>query len=283
VRGELHQVYLTGASEGGIVTALAIERKEGTFDGGLAACGPVGDFRKQINYWGDFRVLFDYYFPGVLPGSPIEIPPYVISDWDEVYKGDVREALMNNPDKALQLVKVARVPVDLSDPEATLDELVQLIWYNVFATQDGIDKLGGQPYSNRWRWYSGSEDDRALNRSVFRTRADWRTVAEIQKHNTTGEPTAPIVMLHSRDPIIPYWHEPIYRLKIASNGNGDLHTVIPSLRYGHCNFSTAQILVSFLLLVYQVEGSLPQGIENVLPTQASVDEYHDLARSHGLE
>ena len=39
------------------------------FSSALAACAPIGSFRQQVNYLGDFRVLFDYYFPGVLPGS----------------------------------------------------------------------------------------------------------------------------------------------------------------------------------------------------------------------
>ena len=58
-------VYLVGASEGGLVTALALE-KYPMLSGGLAACGPVGDFRKQIDYFGDFLVLFNYFFPNVL-------------------------------------------------------------------------------------------------------------------------------------------------------------------------------------------------------------------------
>jgi len=40
-------VFLTGASEGGIVTALAIEQYPDVFDGGLATCGPIGDWSKR--------------------------------------------------------------------------------------------------------------------------------------------------------------------------------------------------------------------------------------------
>ena len=39
-------------------------------------------------------------------------------------------------------------------------------WYNVFATNDGIEKLGGQPFDNGWRWYTGSSDDLRLNIGV---------------------------------------------------------------------------------------------------------------------
>ena len=44
------------------------------FSSALAACAPIGSFRQQVNYLGDFRVLFDYFFPGVLPGSPVAMP-----------------------------------------------------------------------------------------------------------------------------------------------------------------------------------------------------------------
>jgi pimeloyl-ACP methyl ester carboxylesterase len=81
-KGAPTMVYLIGASEGGIITALALEQYPDVFDGGLALCGPYGDFRKQIDYFGDFRVVFDYYFPDILPGSPITIPTTLMDDWD---------------------------------------------------------------------------------------------------------------------------------------------------------------------------------------------------------
>jgi poly(3-hydroxybutyrate) depolymerase len=43
-KGQPRKVYLVGASEGGIITALALEQHPDVFDAGLAACGPIGDF-----------------------------------------------------------------------------------------------------------------------------------------------------------------------------------------------------------------------------------------------
>ena len=57
------RTYLTGVSEGGAVTALLAERSPQLFTGALATCGPIGSFRYQVDYVGDFRVLFDYFFP----------------------------------------------------------------------------------------------------------------------------------------------------------------------------------------------------------------------------
>ena len=75
------RTFMTGGSEGGLVAALLLEQSPGMFSSGLAACSPVGTFRGQVNYIGDFRVLFDYFFPEVIPGSAIDVPFYVVKDW----------------------------------------------------------------------------------------------------------------------------------------------------------------------------------------------------------
>jgi len=43
--GNPTRVYLVGPSEGGLVTAKSIETYPGVYAGGVAACGPIGDFR----------------------------------------------------------------------------------------------------------------------------------------------------------------------------------------------------------------------------------------------
>ena len=75
-------VYLIGASEGGLVTTQAIEKAPLEFSGGLALCGPIGNFRSQINYWGDFRVLYDYFFPAArYPSIQIPTAPWISIRW----------------------------------------------------------------------------------------------------------------------------------------------------------------------------------------------------------
>ena len=260
-------VYLVGPSEGGLITALAVEQYPGLFDGGLSACGPVGDFRRQINYWGDVRVLFDYFFPGVLPGSPIAIPQEVIDNWETVYAPRVEAALRADPLSTAQIISVARVPVDPRDPETAIASLMGVLWYNVFATNDGRVKLGGQPFDNHNRVYHGSLNDRDLNRRVARFRADPAALAEIEAYyQTSGDLSVPLVTLHTvADPIVPYWHESLYRRKIIAHNDQNLHTNIPSLRYGHCNFTADEVLLAFALLVYQVTGEIPADLIQALP------------------
>ena len=93
------RTHVAGVSEGGLVATLLAERSPELFSSALAACGPIGSFRQQINYLGDFRVLFDYYFPGVLPGSAVTMPPLRASSstsrtWASIYvPGPERAAL----------------------------------------------------------------------------------------------------------------------------------------------------------------------------------------------
>lgn len=283
--GQPGHVYLVGASEGGIITALSLERHADIFHGGLAACGPVGNFWWQVNYWGDVRVLFDYFFPGVIPGSPVAIPPEVIEQWDIVYKPGVKAALRSDLVRTSQLLRVARVPRHLTDMNENIEALLDLLWYNVFATNDGIAKLGGQPFDNSQRVYRGSANDRLLNQRIARFQADPAAIAEINAYyQTIGGLGAPLVTLHTlRDPIVPFWHEAFYHYKVEVAGAQELHENIPILlRYGHCNFSVPQGLAAFVLLVRKVTGQVISDAERVLSSPEEKAEYRDLAALLGL-
>ena len=97
-------VLAAGVSEGAAVAVLAGERYPQLFDGVLAACGPIGDFRGQLNHLNDFRVLFDFFFPGVIAGSPIAIPESVVQAWlTGALQAQILVALQANPANAVAL------------------------------------------------------------------------------------------------------------------------------------------------------------------------------------
>lgn len=255
--GQPDRVLLAGVSEGGLITTLAVEQHPGVFDGGLAACGPVGDFRKQIDYFGDFFVVFNYFFPGVLGGaSPVGVPPAVMNDWDSVYVPRVLAALAANPGAVRQLLKVTGAPVDPSDLATVGETVLGILWYDIFSTNNAIAVLGGQPFDNSWRWYSGSDNDWRLNWRVQRVGAAGAALREIdRKYQTTGRLSRPLVTLHTTgDPIVPYWHEPLYWWKALFGGSALLHTNLPVPRYGHCSFTVNEVLTGFALLVLKVTG-----------------------------
>lgn len=255
------RTYLTGASEGGIINALLAERSPELFSGVLAACGPVGNFRGQLTYWGDFRLLFDYFFPGVLPGSPIAIPQELIDNWETIYVPKVTAAIAANPSAARQLIATSRAPIDPADPSTVVDTALSLLWYNVFATNDGVARFGGSPYDNQRRWFRGSDNDLRLNLLIPRYSADQAALQSVAAYETAGRPGVPVVLPHTTgDELIRLDQTLLYWLKARPVGAGRV-IPLPFRRYGHCNFTTQELLLSFGLLVLQVTGRADPRIE----------------------
>jgi dienelactone hydrolase len=267
--GRVGRVYLVGASEGGLITTLAAELPSAPISGGLALCGPIGNFRSQINYWGDFRVLFDYFYPNALPPSPVDIPNEVMMNWNTVYTPTIISLMMNpaNLPATRQLLKTSRAPIDPADPSTAIATTVGILSYNIFATNEAKGELGGQPFGNRYTWYFGSDDDRALNKGVQRFGADLAALLEIGRYyQTSGRLKVPLVTMHTTgDPIVPYWHETLYNAKALFGGSALKHVNIPIARYGHCTFTTQEARYAFALLVRMVTGAPPAGMEEGMP------------------
>ena len=255
-------IYLVGASEGGLVTTLAIERHPEAFTGGLATCGPIGSFRGQVDYWGDFRVVFDYFMDrhslNVLPGNAMSIPASLMNKWDSVYVPRIGNVLAVDPSNTQQLLSVTKAPVT-ADPLTIGETTLGILWYNVFATDDAIKKLGGKPYDNRDREYTGSLDDSLLNAGVKRYKAQQSALDEIAaNYETSGFLKKPLVTMHTTgDPIVPYWHQTLYAAKVLANNPGSPYLAIEINRYGHCNFTLPEIVNGFGSLVYMSTGQLP--------------------------
>lgn len=247
--------YLVGLSEGGLVAALAAERDPERYSGVLAACGPIGDFATQIDYYGDFRVVFDYFFPDLIPGSVVDVPAFIRGiAWDQIYVPLILQALAENPEKTAQLLLVTDAPV--GDGITTVGETVTgILWYSVFATEDAQERLGGQPYDNTTRVYQGSLDDAALNAGVERFAADPGARAAIGRFDTSGDLTIPMVTLHTTgDPIVPFVHESLYGAKVSAAGAASMLAPQTVTRYGHCSFQLSELQSAFGLLVQWAGG-----------------------------
>jgi pimeloyl-ACP methyl ester carboxylesterase len=247
------RTYLVGISEGGLVAALAAEREPGRFDGALAACGPVGDFATQIDHIGDFRVVFDYFFPGVLPGTAIDIPDDLRANWESQYAPAVLAALALDPDATGQLLEVTGLAVADATPQSVGTGVIGLLWYNVFGTADARLRLGGQPFDNVGRDYRGSADDAALNAGVARHAADPAARAAIGRFDVSGGLAVPVVTLHTTaDPIVPFLHEGLYGAKVSAAGKAALLDQQSMDRAGHCAFEPLEVQAAFGTLIERV-------------------------------
>jgi pimeloyl-ACP methyl ester carboxylesterase len=238
--------FIVGVSEGGLVAALAAEQRPDLFAGALAACGPVGDFAGQIDYLGDFRVLFDYFFPGVIPGGVVDVPDTVRAQWSAVFAPKVTAAVQADAQTTLELLTVAGAPHDTEDLPFASTTVLDVLWYDIFALPDARQRLGGQPYDNAGRMYQGSSDDAALNAGVERVTADPAGRSGLDAFETSGAITVPVGTLHTTgDPIIPADQESGYAAKVAGKGASALLQQEFPDRYGHCTFTGTEVLTAF--------------------------------------
>ena len=281
-------VYQTGGSQGGLGTVQAVEQYPNTFSGGLAACGPIGDYRKQIAYVADFRAVFDHFYADVIPQWPVwrqglpADPGYIDPNtWGTAEQNSGR-ALddPSNADRIRQVLAVTHAPIDPGDPASTKATTLGILWYSFRGTNDVVAKSGGMPYSNQGRTYSGSLDDAALNREVqrFQFTSDAARLAKVQ---TSARLRRPLVTMHTTgDPIVPVWHQSLYRSRLSLLGRL-LHTPITVNRYGHCNFTDAELLAGFAVLVLKVSGYNLLVSNRVLPDSKAQAELLHLAQRHG--
>lgn len=243
-------VLLVGPSEGGIVTALAVERHPEIFSGGLSMCGPIGNFRQQLDYVANFRLLFDHYYPGLLPGDATNVPAFVIEHWHDQYLPLILAAVRADPDKALMLLNVASAPYEPGDMDTVENTFDQVLWYHVFGTGDATAKMGGNPVGNRVKHYRGSADDAALNAAIPRFSPDPRAWLNVQPYESSGRLTRPLITLHTTgDEVIPFWHEQLYHAKNLGSGTAAFLKIIPVKRYGHCEFELEEVLAAVVRLV----------------------------------
>jgi pimeloyl-ACP methyl ester carboxylesterase len=244
---------IIGFSEGGLVAALAAERYPELFDGALAGCGPIGDFQAQLNYIGDFRVVFDYLFPGVIPGNAVDVPEMVRSRWEETYVPAIAIALAANFDAALELIRITGAPVAGTDVRSVAETTVDILWYDAFGIADARARLGGQPFDNSIRQYVGSSNDAALNAGAQRHTADPAVLPALARFQTSGNLQVPLTTLHTTgDQIVPFTQSRLYGEKVSRTGTPALLTHTTVDRHGHCAFQGVEVLSAFTTLMETV-------------------------------
>jgi hypothetical protein len=79
----------------------------------------MGGATHQTNYLGDFRVVFDYFFPSVFRDEfkAFEVPDLASLNWNAGigYAQPSSTALALNPSASSQLFRVTRVPLNSQD------------------------------------------------------------------------------------------------------------------------------------------------------------------------
>ena len=264
----LQKVFITGASEGGLIALLLLERYPGRYDAGLALCAPVGGAPDLIRHAYDFRVVFDYFFPTVFtfpPNQPgeqpfgaVDVPKEAFLFWESVYVPRIIAALQSDLLASAQLFNITKAAIDVADPSSAITTALSLLFYSIFGTNDQIATAGGIPYDNRSTTYVGSTNDAVLNAEVERVESDGRARAYARRfYQPRGNLHAPLVTLHTTlDEVVPFQHEVNYSNLVAQKGKSAFLSILPVPRYGHCNFTAQEVSQAFGLMVQQAEAQL---------------------------
>jgi hypothetical protein len=205
--------------------------------------------------------------------------------WEEVYKDAISKAIQSSQSKTNQLLRVTKGATDWGSQDSKLETALWVLGYNIFATNDAEDKLGGQPFANRWRFYWGSWNDWRLNRKVARFSADSTAIRELEAHyQTTGKLSSDLVTIHTTgDPLIPYWHNALYLSKVLSNGSLHNYVHIPIFRYGHCNFKAHEVLIGLAVLYWKVNHEILPDIEKVITNPQDLSTYNEMLEDLGID
>ncbi len=249
--GPAKEVFIMGHSMGGFLTMMTMERTAGEYKGGLALCGPLSSSTEFMNRGAfDGYVLFDYYFPGILPDPAriLEIKqPTGLRD-------TILAALKTKPEAAQALVRYGHLKSEMDLANDT-----------VFAygmIRELTQRAGGLPFENQDMVYTIEGDYNTLNDNIKRYKAAPQAAAYIAAWYTpTGNLTAPMLAVHTTyDPLVPTWIPDRY-IGLTRTAGASSRFVQQYVKHdGHCVITPQETLDAFKELKAWTDGGrVPQG------------------------
>ena len=249
--------YVAGGSMGGLIAIKLVETFPGEFAGALPACAVAGGSRRQFDYAANVRVLFDFFYPNVLPGSAAELPPGTNIPLQIV--APAIAAMTANPAGAATIASLAQTPVPFATPAELIQSIVTALTANAVNLIQVLPLTNGHPFfDNRSTIYTGPLPPgviAAINAGVERFDAAPNALEYLDHYyEPSGNLDVPMLMLSdSRDPIVPGFHQIAYLDAVNASGRQDLLVQRQVPAYGHCVFTPAQLGGAFADLILWVE------------------------------
>ena len=255
--GNPDHTYLFGFSRGAHNMTQLLETSPARYSGMLSICGGNGGPQLQWDYFFTARILFDYYFPGVLPGSPDRMPAMDLDAFFGTVAQDVINAILLNPLAATEMASVDQYDLRYNNFEELASGIFQSLAIHSIGVNDLLRAAKGMPFDNTLVNYTGTGDDIALNAGIARLRANQpaRQYLRVWYEPNGSIGSTPVLLLHtSRDPVVPELaNNDKYEALIRSTGNENSLVRRVVDRFGHCMFSPAEIATGFAELVAWVE------------------------------
>jgi pimeloyl-ACP methyl ester carboxylesterase len=260
------RTYVIGRSLGALTTMLLVEKystesssSEKVLDGALALCGPVGGGRKQTDYVGHSRALFDVFYPGVIPGDVLHVQATDYSSTSPQVQAIVG-AILANPNAAVSLAAVDQIELPWTSFPELINTIVRVLGYNILGTNDLLERTGGaSPFDNQSVTYTGlGAYDAVVNASVDRFTGSTQAFNYLKAfYQPKGDLPIPVLTLHTTlDSDVPFSHEQALKdivVKYTKTSTPKKLAQQHYNRYGHCNFSPAETADAFFRLATWVE------------------------------
>lgn len=250
------RVYLAGASMGGLIAIRMIETWPQEFAGVLPACAVSGGLARQVDFLANVRVLFDLFYPGVLPGTAVDVPAGIDVIQDIVTPAIA--AMTADPSGALAIAGIVQTPVQFANGPELFQSIATALGGAV-AYPDILGLTHGQAFfDNIATQYTGALSPATLafinaNVQRFAGTPAGRNALE-HNYTPTGDLRIPALTLSTfRDPVAPGFHRAVYGQLVAANGDADwlVQRSVPGIAggYGHCTFTPQELTQAFLDLV----------------------------------
>jgi hypothetical protein len=236
---------------------MLAEKNPKLFDGALPMCGLVGGGPLQVEYLLNLRVLFDFFYPGVIPGTAFEIPQWL--DFEAHVVPAVTLAISTNPAPAIEMAGVDQLEIQNASIPELIGSILSGLYYNIVGTEDLLGRTHGRiMVGNTNTVYMGSMDDDALNADVQRYEATPDAANYLDHwYQPSGKLAVPVVTLHTtRDGAVPFFHEVAYAGLVSATGRSDMLLQLPVDAFGHCAFTIPEQVGAFLALKTWVETGL---------------------------
>jgi hypothetical protein len=261
--------YLAGMSLGGLMVESIAEQHGDQYDGTLAMCSPLGGSVSEINYLADVRVLFDWFYPGAVPGDVMHVPAGTNPD---AAVGAAVGAIMANPNGLGAMLRIEQTPIEGSNPSEWVTSVAYAIKYNILALDDVLSHTHGHPfYDNSTTVYASSLLPQSLMYAVNgqvpnvpgvgRFTATPDAIAYLDSYyKPTGALTIPTLTLHTvADPFVPRRkHQAEFLAAVTSAGANNLlvQRTVPGNHFGHCTFKADELTSAFDALTNWVENGV---------------------------
>ncbi|HEX6315350.1 MAG TPA: hypothetical protein VFZ73_10850 [Gemmatimonadaceae bacterium] len=254
--------YLMGHSLGGLAALALAERFPRQYDGAYLLCGLIAGSEFTFQNIGNVRLLFDFFYPGALPGTVTTMPLSVLADPFGLVAGPALAAIQTNPTGALTMFQIDQVTIEGNSLTEKIESLVRILVGHSRFVNDVLPRVHGHfPFGNGNTEYTigGSAAPlAALNATIqrYHISADadrWRE----HNYEPTGAIRFPVLTLHTnRDYFAPFLSEALFAGKVAMAGASDLLVQRTMNRWGHCTFSVQEMVTGLMDLVNWVENGV---------------------------